>query len=964
MDQSSATKFAKEFWFNIYHQDYFGAFKAVLLIVWSYFPSSLTKGISNFLSPFPQLVSYLPLIVLIIFIAAILFIIRIILGIKRSLKEDMVILELTPPARSEKTHFSTQKFFDVINDLGKHKSWIDRLLGKRTYFSFEIVSTKVQGIRYLIKTPPKYVNNFKRDLLSYLPQVTIKTVDEYLPEQFNNYHFRLVEFKLAKRFANPLQKQNVLDELDPVSYTTNQMTKLSDGELIAFQMVVSRTTSNEKNVISRKLRRGEDVIKYLNSTPYPIYVALVSNLIWLMAKLVVLILSPFVWLIHEFTKSKQQSYRGEYSYDRQPSSSFQPKYHKNYSEQEEQTIKLAQEKLTSPLFEVSIRYLVLIKDKVDLEERVEGFSSSLGVFSSLDGQALVKKIKLSPFGIFDKYYLLSLEKRLLSFVFNKSSVILSSAEIADLYHFPYTNYSHAEDLVESHSNELSAPLEQKQTEEFDVILGQNTYGGEVTLVGLRGAERYRHLYLLGGTGSGKSTMLLYMILQDIENGKGLILIDPHGDLAVTIAMSIPKHRKKDVIYWNPKDIKNPISLNLLQMTEGLDEDEALLEKEVIVEHIISIFRKVFSNDLSSAGGNAIRIEHIFRNALYTALELKNPTLATVFDLLVNPIFRSQALESLKNERLKNFWRFEFNKAGDMQRVSMSKGINARIERFLFSSIAFRVMEKYISTIDFEKIMDEGKILICNFSKGRLGDDNTSLFGTMVLGEIQLAALKRAEIDVKDRKDFYVYVDEFQHFATKSFIEMMAESRKYGVYIIIAEQSTSQQRDPNLVDVTFANVGTVVMFKNANTHDEQIVLPLFKPYIAEGQIANLPTHRCYIKISAVNPQKPFSAETILIDIKPDKEKLAEIIRLTHEKYAPAYEKPKVEEAPKVKISSKEGKTNNGADGAVSKANGNGSTDDRNGKTNDKTNAKNNVKNAYIKDATYLTKSPEKGDAIVP
>ncbi len=494
--------------------------------------------------------------------------------------------------------------------------------------------------------------------------------------------------------------------------------------------------------------------------------------------------------------------------------------------------------------------------------------------------------------------------RLLSFKTprqDKHAQLLSLSEVADLYHFPYSRTTQIEDMVKSYSQELPAPLLQKQTQELDVILGNNTFGGVTTPIGLRLEERYRHIYILGATGTGKSTMLLHMITQDIQKGKGVLVVDPHGDLARMIASSIPQHRMKDVIYWYPRDIQYPFRLNLLELPEGLDENELAIQKEIIVEHIISIFRKVFSKDLSSSDTNAIRIERVFRNALYTALELENPTLKTVFNILVDKDFREQAMTKLTNEELKKFWENRYDKAGDMQQVKMGQGVDTRIERFLFSEIARRVLEKYTSTIDFSKAMDEGKIVICNLSKGGIGEDNMRLFGTMVLGEIQLAAQQRAQEEIEDRKDFYVYVDEFQNFATRSFVEMMAESRKFGVYLTIAEQSTSQQRDRTLVEITFSNVGTVVCFKNANTYDEQKLLPLFKNYLKEGEIMNLPAHRFYIKISAINPQTPFSGETILPELTSSKKILEEVIRLTREKYAPKYVKPEPEKLPSKKVS---------------------------------------------------------------
>ena len=343
------------------------------------------------------------------------------------------------------------------------------------------------------------------------------------------------------------------------------------------------------------------------------------------------------------------------------------------------------------------------------------------------------------------------------------------------------------------------------------------------------------------------------------SSKGVAVIDPHGDMAQTVLRHVPTSRIQDVIYFNPDDLEYPMGLNLLELTPGLTGNELLHEKDIITESVISVFRKIFSDE--DAGGH--RIEYILRNTIQTALTQENSTLFTVFDLLNNPKYRKKVIKTLEDENLVNFWKNELGKAGDMQKVKMVAGITAKIGRFLFSASAKQILEQPKSTIDFDDIINSGKILICNFSKGLLGEDTAELFGITILAKLQLASLKRARLEQSERRPFYLYVDEFQNFATTSFVQMLSESRKYKLFIVMAEQSTSQQSDQQMVSVILANVGTVVCFRTGNPQDEQRLLPLFSPYIEQGEISNLPAFNFYAKLSAIKAQEPLSGETLLL-----------------------------------------------------------------------------------------------------
>lgn len=257
---------------------------------------------------------------------------------------------------------------------------------------------------------------------------------------------------------------------------------------------------------------------------------------------------------------------------------------------------------------------------------------------------------------------------------------------------------------------------------------------------------------------------------------------------------------------------------------------------------------------------------------------------TVFDLLNDTKYRKSVIKTLVDKNLVNFRKNELGKAGDTQKVKMAAGITAKIGRFLFSASAKQILEQPKSTIDFDAIINESKILICNFSKGLLGEDTSGLFGITVLAKLQLASLRRARIKQADRRSFYLYVDEFQNFATPSFVQMLSEARKYKMFMIMAEQSTSQQKDQQMVSIILANVGTVICFRTGNPQDERVSLPLFRPYIEEGEISNLPAFNFYAKLSAVKPQEPLSGQTLLLDGDGDERIAKQAVKLSQENFA--------------------------------------------------------------------------------
>jgi hypothetical protein len=765
----------------------------------------------------------------------------------------------------------------------------EKLVGIKPKISFEIVSTKDQGIRYLVRTTPYYAGNFKRYILSYLPQVRVKETNDYLTvpsQKTKTYHQRIVEFKLGRHFAYPLKKQDTLGEHDPVAYITGMMTKLLPGELISFQLVLSPTKVNEVSFIKRMILRNENVLVHLDSFHAPSYLKPITAVAKVFSRLIFKLGSEFQWALTELMHPSMQPIYGQQNYAyQQMQIQQQIKPARTLTSFEQSIIQSVQEKIDQPLFETTIRLLIMVNGRHEEQERIDGFISSVEAFAVPGYQSLVKTSFVSEL-LLGKIRDVSFKKRLLSFLTNSGLSVLSASEIADLYHFPYSKVTQTENIVKVYSKELPAPLFLKQGKKLDVIFGKNTYGGITTDIGETLEQRKTHMYIVGRTGSGKTTLMFSLAKHDIEAGRGMAFIDPHGDISEDLLASVPLSRKDDIIYVNPWDIKHPIGINVLELTEGLDEDEQELEKEIVCEGVISLFKKVFSKDENA---NAHRIEHILRNTIYTAFYVPDRTLFTINKLLTDSNFRRQIISKVDDEDLTNFWKTEFGKAGDYQIVKMTQGVTAKVGRFLRSPTARRMLEQPKSTINFNDILN-GKILICNLSQGKLGEDTTKLIGTTILTKLQQAALRRSTIPQDKRIPFYLYIDEFQNFATLSFIKIVSEGRKYGLNLIMAEQSTSQQQEQTIVNQILANVTTVIVFRSGNYLDEELMLNQFTPYLQKGDIMNLSRYHFYIKISALVSEEPFSGETIYLPVKKDQKKIQKLMETSRKNWAIVYIKP--------------------------------------------------------------------------
>lgn len=378
-----------------------------------------------------------------------------------------------------------------------------------------------------------------------------------------------------------------------------------------------------------------------------------------------------------------------------------------------------------------------------------------------------------------------------------------------------------------------------------------------TIFGIKRKDRRQHMYILGKSGTGKTTLMSNLIAQNIQNGEGLCVVDPHGELAEEILEIIPENRIADVIYFNPADIDYHIGFNVLEIDDPR-------HKHLVASGLMGIFTKIWANAWSS------RMEYILNNAILALLDTPGTTLLGIPRLLVDKDYRQMIIGNLKDPIVKSFWVHEYEQWRDQFRNEAIAPIQNKVGQFLSSSMIRNVLGQPKSTIDIFKIMNEGKIFIVNVSKGRIGEDNSALLGGMIITKIQLAAMERVRIPEKDRKDFYLYVDEFQNFATESFANILSEARKYRLNLIVAHQYIAQianSEGSKVSDAVFGNVGTMIIFR-VGAEDAEFLEKEFEPEFTTKDLVSLPNFNIYLKLMIEGvTSRPFSA-IILPPLKID------------------------------------------------------------------------------------------------
>ena len=422
-----------------------------------------------------------------------------------------------------------------------------------------------------------------------------------------------------------------------------------------------------------------------------------------------------------------------------------------------------------------------------------------------------------------------------------------------------------------------------------IRIGKNLYRGVETEVRQAREDRRRHTYILGRTGSGKSYLMGNMAIQDVINGEGLCVIDPHGDLIADILKYVPKERAEDVILFEPFDTERPIGLNMLEV----DNDE---QKDFVVQEMISIFYKLVT-DPAMLGP---MFEHNMRNAMLTLMaDSEHPgTITDIPRMFTDTEFQKYKIAKLKDPVVRAFWEKEMAKTSDFHKSEMLGYLISKVGRFVENSMMRNIVGQPKSGFNFRKIMDDGKILLVNLSKGRTGEINAKLLGLILVSKIQIAALSRADMPESERRDFYLYVDEFQNFITDAFASILSEARKYKLNLIIAHQYLGQLQQTagshgaasqDLRDAVFGNAGTLITFRTG-AEDAEFLAKEFSPTFNEFDLVNIDRYNAYVKLMIKGTaSKPFNMATYPLPSGENNEVAAAIKQLSRLKFG----KPRLE-----------------------------------------------------------------------
>ncbi len=379
---------------------------------------------------------------------------------------------------------------------------------------------------------------------------------------------------------------------------------------------------------------------------------------------------------------------------------------------------------------------------------------------------------------------------------------------------------------------------------------RTNFRGGNEIFGIKRKDRRQHMYVLGKSGTGKSVLLSNLIIQNIWNGEGVCVVDPHGELVETVLKMIPEHRISDVVYFNPADTDFCIGFNPIELHD-------LKYKHLVASGLMGIFTKIWANVWSS------RMEYILNNTILALLDTPGSTLLGITRMLVDKDYRQVIIENVKDPMVKAFWVHEFEQWKEQFRNEAISPIQNKVGQFLSSSIIRNIVGQQQSTIDIFKLMNEGKIFLVNVSKGRIGEDNSALLGAMIITKLQLAAMERVRIPEDERRDFYLYVDEFQNFATDSFANILSEARKYRLCLTLAHQYTAQIQggDNDLRDAVFGNVGSMIIFR-VGAEDAKALEKEFAPEFIPEDFVGLPNYQIYLKLMIDGiTSRPFSANTL-------------------------------------------------------------------------------------------------------
>ncbi|MBI2416282.1 MAG: type IV secretion system DNA-binding domain-containing protein [Candidatus Kerfeldbacteria bacterium] len=712
-----------------------------------------------------------------------------------------------------------EAFYVALARVPRDHGWKAFWLGRNDHVSLELVADKDQLISFYAVVPYYLRTYFEQQFQAQYNDAVIEQVNDY--NVFEPDGTVLVtRCKLKKAQEYPILTYDKL-ETDPLSALTNVLSKFEKNEGAAIQVIIRPAKEGWEHVPARIAQVMQQGKKYSQAKR-----EVAGSIIYR------------YWLAVKYLFFKDRA-KWEQGIDIRTEREYR------LSPMEEDMVKSFELKAGNPGFQTNIRVVVSGSNKEMAEHKLHNI---LGAFSQYSGTLYANEFKFSKPS--------TSEKEIRHFIYRtfeeNSAFILNTKEMTTLYHMP---------LPTTETPNIRWLLSKKAAPPFNmpkegVILGEVEYRGIKTAVRIKRADRQRHLYVIGQTGSGKSVMLSSLAIQDINNGEGVCVIDPHGDLVEDVLEHIPKHRADDVVIFNPGDIERPVGLNMLEY----DTDE---QKDFAVQEMVAIFYKLFGQEMIGP-----MFEHYMRNAMLAMMDDKEAgaTLIEIPRMFTDAAFRKEKLKKVKNLIVKNFWQQEYEQSqAGQQAADMLSYVISKIGRFLTNDMMRNIVGQARSGFNVREIMDNRKILLVNLSKGSIGEVNSSLLGLIMVSKIQMAAMARANMPKEQRKDFYTYVDEFQNYTTDSIAVILSEARKYKLDLILAHQYINQlvkNNDTQIRDAVFGNVGTKVAFR-IGVEDAEMMAKELAPVFNENDVINVEKFTANIKLLIDNTTcRPFNMKTIM------------------------------------------------------------------------------------------------------